>query len=121
MSYAELQAKDWPETPADTLTNKLMGLTEFQQRRVLNYLWGTMTIRDPQACIDAMAWVANTRDSEAEPQAKPSASKAEWTITHDGADSLGEIFMVRRNGESWTRARSMSEARDYIWHYKRSR
>ena len=42
-----------------------------------------------------------------------------WSITDDGVDTLGRIFMVRRNGKPWTRAKSMSEARMLVLRYER--
>jgi hypothetical protein len=46
--------------------------------------------------------------------------KIEWTITLEGKDYNGKpIIMVRRNGEAWSRAFSLSEARHMVRRYER--
>ena len=35
----------------------------------------------------------------------------EWSITDDGTDRLGRIFMLRLNGKPYTRTVSLSQAR----------
>jgi len=47
-------------------------------------------------------------------------TRTAWTFRFEGYDYNGKpIFMVRRNGESWTRAFSASEARHTIRRYER--
>lgn len=53
VSAPELASVDAAQSEKE-LTAQLDAMTPSEQRYALAFLWGTMTVRDPQACRDAL-------------------------------------------------------------------